>query len=152
MALDETDRRIVEALVDDGRLSIRELAARVHVSRATAHARLGRLHDDGVIRGYRADVDPRALGLDLVALVLLDVDQHAWRTVRDRLLEVHGVEYLAFTTGTFDLAALVRAEDLDHLRDVVLVEIQAIEAVKNAQTVVVLEEFGRPGRVAGSPA
>ncbi len=145
MALDEIDRRIVQELLADGRLSVRELAGRVHVSRATAHTRLTRLHDDGVITGYRAVVDPAALGLDVVALVLLNVDQHAWRRVRDRLLEVDGLEYLAFTTGGFDLAAIVRATDIAHLRDVVLVQIQAIDEVRNTQTIFVLDEIGDPG-------
>ncbi len=145
MALDEIDRRIVQELLADGRLSVRELASRVHVSRATAHTRLTRLHDDGVITGYRAVVDPAALGLDVVALVLLNVDQHAWRRVRDRLLEVDGLEYLAFTTGGFDLAAIVRATDIAHLRDVVLVQIQAIAEVRNTQTIFVLDEIGDPG-------
>lgn len=145
MALDDIDRRIVDELRADGRLSIRELAARIHVSRATAHTRLTRLHDTGVITGYRAVVDPAALGLDVVALVLLNVDQHAWRHVRDRLLEVEGLEYLAFTTGGFDLAAVVRTTDIAHLRDVVLVQIQAIAEVRNTQTIFVLDEIGRPG-------
>lgn len=145
MALDEVDRRIVDELRADGRLSIRELASRVHVSRATAHTRLTRLHDEGVITGYRAVVDPSALGLDVVALVLLNVDQHAWRLVRDRLLEVDGLEYLAFTTGGFDLAAVVRTTDIAHLRDVVLVQIQAIAEVRNTQTIFVLDEIGSPG-------
>src|SRR5690242_15448223 len=55
--LDDIDRRIVAALVDDGRISINELAARVNVSRATAYARFERLRSAGVITGFRAEVD-----------------------------------------------------------------------------------------------
>jgi len=113
-------------------------------SRATAHARLARLHQDQVITGYHAAVDPRALGLDIVALILLNVDQHAWRLARDQLLQVNGLEYLAFTSGDFDMVALVRAPDIPHLRDVVLVEIQAITEVRNTETIFVLDELGRP--------
>ena len=144
MTLDDLDREIVGALQENGRLSVRELAAQVHVSRTTAHARLARLHQDQVITGYHAAVDPRALGLDIVALILLNVDQHAWRSARDQLLQVNGLEYLAFTSGDFDMVALVRAPDIPHLRDVVLVQIQAITEVRNTETIFVLDELGRP--------
>jgi len=56
-ALDDTDRRLVEGLVRDGRMSVRALAESVHISRAHAYARLERLHDSGIIEGYAAQLD-----------------------------------------------------------------------------------------------
>ena len=56
--LDDVDRRIVAALVEDGRLSVNGLAGQVGVSRATAYARLDRLRSEGVITGFTATVDP----------------------------------------------------------------------------------------------
>ena len=54
--MDDTDRQIVEALRADGRLSMRALAELVHISRASAYARVARLERDGVITGYAAQV------------------------------------------------------------------------------------------------
>jgi DNA-binding Lrp family transcriptional regulator len=134
------DRRIVEALRADGRMSVNELAARVNVSRATAYQRLSRLRETGVIRRFTVDVDPRKLGLPLAALVLVTVVQHAWREVGDRLRRLPGVEWLALSTGSFDYVLLVRAPDVDHLRDVILDGLQSIEGVQSAQTLLLLDE------------
>ncbi len=149
--LDVVDRAVVEALQVDGRLSVNELAARVHVSRATAYQRLGRLRSDGVITGFTATVDPAKVGYDLAALVLLQVDQHRWRVVADQIAAVDGVQYLALTSGSFDMVTLVRAADLATLRDVVLVQLQAIEHIRSTQTVFVLDERGRAGAVTPVP-
>lgn len=142
VALDETDRRIVGELLADGRLSFRDLAARVHVSRANAYARVARLRDDGVLRGFTALVDPDACGLGLAALILVTLDQGAWRTASERLDSLPGVVYRALTTGEFDCVVLVRVADVHMLRDVVLEELQSIPEVRNTETIFVLEEAG----------
>jgi DNA-binding Lrp family transcriptional regulator len=74
-AMDDTDRQIVEALRADGRMSMRALADRIHVSRASAYARVARLERDGVITGYAALIDPVRYGYALSAYVYLDIDQ-----------------------------------------------------------------------------
>jgi Lrp/AsnC family transcriptional regulator, leucine-responsive regulatory protein len=67
--LDQTDRRIVTELVADGRLSFAELGRRVNLSPPAVADRVDRLERAGVITGYRATVDPRALGYELEAIV-----------------------------------------------------------------------------------
>lgn len=138
--VDAIDRLLVDALRADGRLSVNELAARASVSRATAYQRLGRLRETGVIRRFTVDVDPRKLGLPIAALVLVRVVQHAWREVGDRLRRLPGVEWLALSTGSFDYVLLVRAPDVDHLRDVILDGLQSMPDVQSAQTLLLLDE------------
>jgi DNA-binding Lrp family transcriptional regulator len=140
VTLDATDRRIVELLLADGRLSVNELAAQAHVSRATAYARLERLRADGVITGFAATVDPAKLGYSIAALVLVNVEQSQWREVRDEVLRLPGLEYLAFTSGGFDLVLLVRLPDIGDLRDVVLVRLHDIPGIRTTQTIFVLDE------------
>jgi Lrp/AsnC family leucine-responsive transcriptional regulator len=67
--LDETDRRIIGELVADGRVTFAELGRRVSLSAPAAAERVQRLERAGVITGYRADLDPRALGYALTAIV-----------------------------------------------------------------------------------
>lgn len=69
--MDAMDRKILTELQLDGRLTITELAARVRLSVSPCHRRLRDLERSGAIRGYRADVDPSALGLDFEALVFV---------------------------------------------------------------------------------
>jgi len=67
--LDATNLRLLGELQRDARLSLAELGRRVGLSSPAVAERLGRLERDGVIRGYRADIDPRALGYPLGAVI-----------------------------------------------------------------------------------
>jgi DNA-binding Lrp family transcriptional regulator len=126
--LDDIDRRIVGALVADGRLSVNGLASEVGVSRATAYARLDRLRSDGVITGFTATVDPAKVGHGIAALILVNVEQNEWRAARDELL---------------DLLAIVRVPTIEALRDVVLDHLHGATHVRSTQTVFVLDEQRR---------
>ncbi len=141
--LDRIDRRILEVLRDDGRISIAALAEQVGVSRANAYTRLLRLREDGVIEGFTARVNSRRMGLGIAALVLLSVRQPDWRALRNELVEMPEVEYCALTTGTHDALILVRATDVETLRDVVLERLQSLPMVQGTQTIFVLDEVVR---------
>jgi DNA-binding Lrp family transcriptional regulator len=138
--LDEIDRAMVRELLVDGRLSVNALAERAHISRATAYGRFKRLCDTGVIRGFSALVDPARVGLPITALILVNVEQNAWQEVRDELKTLPGLEYLAFTSGGFDMVLLVRVPDVVALRDVVLVRLHGSPRVRDTQTIFVLDE------------
>lgn len=69
VALDDTDRQIVGELARDGRVSFAELGRRVSLSSPAVTERVRRLEQIGVITGYRAEIDPRALGYQLTAIV-----------------------------------------------------------------------------------
>ena len=68
-SLDATDYRIVDELIADGRISLAELGRRVSLSSPAVAERVKRLEQGGVITGYRAEIDPRALGYQLTAIV-----------------------------------------------------------------------------------
>jgi DNA-binding Lrp family transcriptional regulator len=80
--VDKIDRKILALLQDDGRLTVTELAGRVGLSVSPCHRRLRELERSGVIRGYRAVVDPAAVGLTFEALVFVTMRQED----RDTLL------------------------------------------------------------------
>ncbi|WP_035853409.1 Lrp/AsnC family transcriptional regulator [Cryptosporangium arvum] len=139
--LDDTDRRILAALRADGRLSIRALAEQVHVSRANAYARVERLRETGVLRGFHADVDPVAAGLGTTAYITLNLSQHQWRPLRERLQALPGVVHIGLVGGEFDVILLVRSRDNAELRRLVLDEIQSIDGVLSTRTWLVFEEL-----------
>jgi DNA-binding Lrp family transcriptional regulator len=140
MTVDDTDRRILDVLRDDARLSVRELAARVHLSRANAYARFNKLVDSGVIRGFTTVVDPGALGLGLPAFVHVRVKQNSWKRFKARVLELPEAVHVSLVSGEFDVTLLVRCRDAEHLRTLVLEQIQAMPEVLGTQTVLVFEE------------
>src|SRR5258708_39555740 len=137
--MDDTDRLIIEALRADGRLSMRALAERLHISRASAYARLSRLERDGVITGYAALVDPVRYGYALSAYVYLDIAQRSWKSVRGQLLAIPAVDHVALVSGGHDILLRVRARDAIDLRDGVLTRLQDIPQGRATQTVPIFE-------------
>lgn len=148
MTLDDLDRSLLHALVDDGRRSVNALADDVTLSRASVYRRLDRLRDDGVLTGTAATLDPTAVGWGVNALVMVEVDQGSWHDLRDQLLGLDGLEYLAMTTGRFDFLLRLRARTAQTLRDTVLEALASNPAVRSTETVFILEEVRRPTRPA----
>ena len=138
--LDETDRAIIAALVEDGRISIRALADRIHISRANAYARIGRLVSEGAITGFTARLDARRVGLGTTAYIMVTIDQNAWRTVSKRLAEIPYIEHFSLVGGDFDVLVLTRAPDNDALRQVVLEKIQSVPGIRSTRTWLVFDE------------
>lgn len=138
--LDDTDRLTLDALTRDGRMSMRTLAETLHISRANAYARVERLKRSGVIRGFRADIDPVLSGLGTSAYVTLNVRQAAWRQIAGKLQSLPGIVHIALVGGEFDVVLLVRARDNADLRRLVLDEIQGMEGVVSTRTLLVFEE------------
>ena len=138
--LDDVDRRILSELTRDGRMSIRTLAELLHISRANAYARVQRLRDTNVIRGFRADVDHVAAGMGTSAYVTVNLHQAEWRVVSEQLRALPGVVHIALVGGEFDLILLVRAKDNADLRRLVLDVIQGMPGVVNTRTLLVFEE------------
>ncbi|WP_353943520.1 Lrp/AsnC family transcriptional regulator [Streptomyces sp. HUAS MG91] len=138
--LDSIDRDILQMLRTDGRASIRSVAERVHVSRANAYARINRLIDDGVIRGFGARVDHERAGQGASAYITLKIVQNTWRTVRDQLRRMPEAAHIALVSGDFDVLILVHTRDNRALRELVLTKLQAIPEVLSTRTLLVFEE------------
>jgi DNA-binding Lrp family transcriptional regulator len=154
--LDEVDRRIVAALRADGRLSMRALADRLHISRASAYARVERLERSGVITGYTTTVDPQRYGYGVSAYVFLKISQQSWKPVRERILAIPEVEQGALVAGEHDIVLLVRTRDAASLRDLILTRFHEDPDILSTQTELIFDELpvaprepGPPGREAG---
>jgi DNA-binding Lrp family transcriptional regulator len=151
-ALDDVDRAIVARLLEDGRMSMRALAARLHISRAGAYTRVQRLEALGVITGYAAQVDPQRYGYGLSAYVHLKIAQSAWKQLRARLLAVAEVEHAALVSGDSDIVLLVRTRDSAALRELVLNIFQNMPEVLSTQTVLIFDELRNPRQHGSAPA
>jgi DNA-binding Lrp family transcriptional regulator len=143
--VDRTDRAILAALLADGRIAVRALAEKIHISRANAYARIARLMSTGVIAGFTARLDPVKIGLGTSAYVSLTIEQNAWRAVLERLREIPYVEHIALVGGDYDVLVLVRAPDNAVLRQVVLERVQGISSVRSTRTWLVFEEADGAG-------
>ncbi|MGW6359409.1 Lrp/AsnC family transcriptional regulator [Streptomyces sp. NPDC055092] len=139
-ALDAIDRDILQMLQMDGRASIRSVAERVHVSRANAYARINRLIDDGVIRGFGARVNHERAGQGASAYITLKIVQNSWRTVREQLRRLPEASHIALVSGDFDVLLMVHTQDNRSLRELVLTKLQAMPEVLSTRTLLVFEE------------
>ena len=121
--MDGTDRKILALVQEDGRMSVTELAARVGLSVSPCHRRLRELEGTGVIYGYRALIDPNALGLPFEALVFVTMNQED----RDTLL--------AFESRVADIPNVVEAQrlfgDPDYMLRVVTSDLSAYQRLQD---------------------
>jgi DNA-binding Lrp family transcriptional regulator len=145
--LDRTDVALLEALQDDGRATLKELAARVSLSTSATHERVRRLERSGVISGVHAELDPAAVGIGLQAVIQVHLQRHsreAVRSFRDHALAQPEVVAVTHLTGAVDFLVHVAVRDTDHLRDLALEAFTTREEVARLETSVVYEHVAAP--------
>jgi Lrp/AsnC family transcriptional regulator for asnA, asnC and gidA len=132
MSAESTEERILSVLEEDAQASYAEIADRVDVSKPTVRKYIQRLEEEGVILGYSADVDPKKLPTQSIALVGLDVESERYVEVTRELKDVPEIEALYTSSGDHMLMAEVRAQDGDAVGDVIETTILDIEGVTAA--------------------
>jgi Lrp/AsnC family leucine-responsive transcriptional regulator len=118
--MDEVDRSILAVLEKDGRISNAELAARVGLSPSPCLRRVRRLEETGVIRGYRALIDPAAAGRGLRVFVAVRLMRHARADVaafERAVIQLSEVAYSHHVTGNYDYLLQVEVADLPAYED-----------------------------------
>jgi len=136
--LDDLDRRIVEILVDDARISLKELASRVNLSSPSASERLRRLEERGVIRAFTVDIDPAALGYTLQAIVRIKPLPGRLHAVQKLIEEIPEFTECDKVTGDdcFVARLLIRSiGDLDQILDKITDKAETSSAIVKAQPV-----------------
>ena len=140
--MDAIDRRLVEVLRRNGRISNAELAAEVGVAPSTCLVRVRSLQQRGIITGFRARVDRGALGLGLEALIGVRIRagaRHLMKQFMDELEAIPNVVQVFFLGGDEDFLVHVAVRDTTHVRDFVIENLSAHPAVAGTRTSLVLE-------------
>ncbi len=146
--LDDFDRKVVAALREDGRLSVTDLAKRVGLSKTPCQVRLRRLIASGVIRGFRAIVDPAKLGLDHVAFTevkLSDTREKALEEFNAAVRRVAEIEECHMIASSFDYLLKVRTADIRRYRIVLGEKISSLPHVESTSTFVAMETVKESG-------
>jgi Lrp/AsnC family transcriptional regulator, leucine-responsive regulatory protein len=146
--VDALDREVLLALQEDGRMSNLALARKLGLSPSAMLGRVRRLEKSGAIRGYRAVIDPAALDITVRALVVARLHEHsekAIRTFEEAIKSVAGVRACYHVTGQFDMVVELALRDLDHLGQLIRVDIARIPGVMNLETMLVLAESVEDG-------
>jgi DNA-binding Lrp family transcriptional regulator len=142
VSLDRTDFGILRLLQNNASLSNKEIAASVGLAPSSAHERLKRLRDDGVLRGAHADVDPKAMGVGLEALLLIGLAKHERGDVdrfMNEVVDIPEVRSAFLITGRWDFVVHVVARDTQHLKDLALDSFTNRPGVTRIETSIVFE-------------
>jgi Lrp/AsnC family transcriptional regulator for asnA, asnC and gidA len=135
--LDTTERRILECLREDGRMSHADIARRLGFAEATVRRRLQRMQSDGVLKLVPV-LNPEKLGLDTSLFIGVRVAAGEWERVTEVIRELPEVRYVAVTTGTFSLLVEAFVAHHDHMAQFVLDAIGRIPGVVSTETMTVL--------------
>jgi Lrp/AsnC family leucine-responsive transcriptional regulator len=141
--LDLFDRRILAALQQDGRMTSVALAELVHLSASQCARRVQRLEEAGVIRGYRAVLDPTALGLGIAGVVSLSLEKHAKANILEFQRQIAArpaiVECLA-VTGDSDYQLRIVARDLSEFSALLMEAIVPMPGVSTTRSSIILDQ------------
>lgn len=140
--IDRFDCAILQALAEDGRMTVTDLAQRVGLSKTPAQVRLRRLIEDGYIRGFRAVIDPVKLGIDHVAFTevkLSDTREVALREFNAAVRRIPEVEECHMIASSFDYLLKVRTSDIRRYRIVLGEKISSLPHVASTSTFVAME-------------
>lgn len=140
--IDQFDQKILDALVEDGRMSITELSERVGLSKTPCQARLKKLIDSGYIDGFKAVLNPIKLGLDHVAFAevkLTDTREEALLSFNNAIKKIKEIEECHMIAGRFDYLLKVRTSDIRRYRIVLGEKISSLPFVASTSTNVVMQ-------------
>lgn len=119
-AIDRLDRRIIDILANEGRISWRELGERVHLAPSSAADRVRRLEATGVVQGYAARIDARALGRDVRAVIDVALPPGGEPSdFEERLRTRDEVALAVYVTGPSDYTVIVDCDGAEGLDEFV---------------------------------
>ncbi|MGM0390070.1 MAG: Lrp/AsnC family transcriptional regulator [Natrinema limicola] len=141
-AIDETDIKILERVEHDADVNLAELAADLGLSKSAVHYRLNKLKDADVITTVSADVDPLALGLEMMVITEVSVAHESGyaEDIGRSLTAIDGVFQVYYTMGDVDFIVHSRVQDREQMNDLID-EIVTIDGVNETASTFVMDEL-----------
>ena len=142
-SLDRTDRRILECLQADGRISNVQLARKVNLTPTPCIERVKRLEKQGYIRGYTAILNPELVNAGLLVFVEIDLSHNspdAFRRFREEARRLPEIMDCHLVSGNFDYLIKARVSDMKAYRELLGEKILSLPDVKGSRSYVVMEE------------
>ncbi len=137
---DNLDRSILGALMENARTPYAELAKQFAVSAGTIHVRIEKMRQAGVITGTKVSVDAKRLGYDVCCFIGINLNNaRDYPQTLELLRELDEVVEAYYTTGNYSIFIKVMARSIEHLQDVLINKIQAIEAIQSTETLISLQ-------------
>ncbi|AGB04529.1 transcriptional regulator [Aciduliprofundum sp. MAR08-339] len=139
--MDDRDRKIVELLLKDSRMSYSKIANILGISDTAVRKRIKNLEKEGVIRGYTVCVDPHSLGYKCVAILGIDTESDRFYKVAETLKNMKEVRCVDMTSGENMIVVEIWAENGEDLAKLISERIGKIDGVKKVKSSVVLQKL-----------
>jgi len=149
-ALDDVDRQILALLQDDGRMANADIAARVGLSPSAALARLRKLTEARIVRGFTAILDEEKLGQPTTAYVFVTLTHHQRKLAESFLAKVQAIPAIMecyHITGKADYLLRVVCKDIPDYRNLLMEQIVSMPEVESVETMFVLRTEKRDLRL-----
>ena len=141
--LDETDRKILRILQRNSDLTVKELAAKLHLSTSPTFERLKRLERDGYIERYMAVVNPHKVGNGIMVLCNIRLKQHSQELIQEFMDVVQNLEEITEcynTSGDYDFLIKVYAHDMKSYQQFMLNTLGTINCIGSLHSIFVIDE------------
>ena len=141
--LDETDRKILRILQRNSDLTVKELAAKLHLSTSPTFERQKRLERDGYIERYMAVVNPHKVGNGIMVLCNIRLKQHSQELIQEFMNVVQNLEEITEcynTSGDYDFLIKVYAHDMKSYQQFMLNTLGTIDCLGSLHSIFVIDE------------
>lgn len=141
--LDETDRKILRILQRNSDLTVKELAAKLHLSTSPTFERQKRLERDGFIERYMAVVNPHKVGNGIMVMCNIRLKQHSQELIQEFMNVVQGIEEITEcynTSGDYDFLIKVYAHDMKSYQQFMLNTLGTINCIGSLHSIFVIDE------------
>ncbi len=144
--LDDVDRKILRELQTEARGSFREIGKKVGVSEATVFVRVRKLQEKGVLKGFVAVVDPKAVGKPLTAIMLIRARPRSLPRILEGLKKFDDIYEIYDVTGQYYSILKIRTTSTDQLSKIID-EVGMVEGVEGTETIIVLRTVKEESQV-----
>ncbi|MGK2946201.1 MAG: transcriptional regulator AsnC [Candidatus Malihini olakiniferum] len=138
--IDNLDRGILNALLENARTPYAELAKQFFVSPGTIHARVEKMKQVGIVIGTRVNINPKQLGFDVCCFIgIILTSAKAYPSVLEKLNNLEEVVEAYYTTGHYSIFIKVMCRSVDSLQHVLINKIQTIDEIQSTETLISLQ-------------
>lgn len=138
--MDEVDRKILDVLKKNSRVSYKDIAKHVKISDVAVHKRIKKL-EAGVIRAFTVSIDQQRYGKEITAIITVKCEVGKTGDIAKKMMEIGDVTEVYTTVGEYDVVAKIRTVDTKGLREVVEKGLSGIEGINEIRTSLVFECF-----------
>ena len=139
--IDNLDKSILMALMDNARAPYAELAKRFAVSPGTIHVRVEKMKQAGIIEGTRVQVNSKQLGYDVCCFIgIILKSARDYPAALAKLEQLEEVVEAYYTTGQYNIFIKVMTRSIDELQQVLVHRLQTIDEIQSTETLISLQQ------------